>query len=183
MVCLLSRKFFHPEWGGIHSSCFLIWWSFIVSSGWRLLLVTGIWIRFLNDSLSGDGTPRTVFHPGVKVHYCIWGRFVLFPGSFPLWDQLSFSFNLLYMNIYTPVIRSFIWRWRWTTMVLWVLCSREVRVLHQPKSKSLRGSVFFWFLDIKVLILKNLRWFLLENEGRKVEVTSLGPFGSFHWLD
>ena len=56
MVCLLSRKFFHPEWGRIHSSCFLIWWSFIVSSGSRLLLVTGIWIRFLNDSLSGTGT-------------------------------------------------------------------------------------------------------------------------------
>ena len=34
-------------------------------------------------------------------------------GTFLYGVQLSFSFNLLYMNIYTPEILSFIWRWRW----------------------------------------------------------------------
>ena len=33
-------------------------------------------------------------------------------GTFLYGVQLSFSFNLLYMNIYTPEIRSFIWRRR-----------------------------------------------------------------------
>ena len=51
-----------------------------------------------------------------------WGLFI--PqggkGTFLYGVQLSFSFNLLYMNIYTPEIRSFIWRrWRWRRWRRW----------------------------------------------------------------
>ena len=133
-------------------------WTFIKK--WNIILFT-LDIHFLFSL-------QTLFYPQ-------WG--------FLLRVQLSISFNLLYMNIYTPESWRLIWWWRpnrvfvshfsetyiyysscinlnWykkkmcTTIFLWASCCREFERLHQRKSKSLRGCELFDYCNKTVDLKK-----------------------------